>query len=199
MLLRFFAASFLAVLGLFPLSANRAAAADIHVDPVQGNDAGDGRSQPVKTIKRAVSLAQPGDTIHLTTALYHESADLHGKKGEPDKPITLDGHGAVLDRSEPVRAADWEALGNGLFRKLHLMPHMENASTQGAVIMRWFFLWDGKMNHMGRTSKGPSALLKKPTDLQPGEWTYVKEEDAFYLKLPPGQDLDAAKIRAPIR
>ena len=175
------------------------ATSDLHVDPTKGDDANDGRTQAVKTIKRAVSLAQPGDTIHLATALYHESANLHGMKGEPNKPITLDGHGAVLDGSEPVHAADWEALGHGLFRKAHLMPHMENPSTQGAVIMRWFFLWDGKMNHMGRTSKGPSAPLKKPADLQPGEWTYVKEEDAFYLRIPPGQELDAAKIRAPIR
>lgn len=196
---RCFAAAFLVFLIVFRFSAGLAIAADIHVDPAQGDDANDGVSKPVKTIKRGIGLAKPGDTVHLAAALYHESADLHGKKGEPGKPITLDGHGAVLDGSEPVRAADWEALGNGLFRKVKLMPHMENAGTQGAVIMRWFFLWDGRMNHMGRTSKGPSAPLKKPAELLPGEWTYVKEEDAFYLRLPPGQDLDAAKIRAPIR
>jgi hypothetical protein len=199
MRLRIFSAFFLVLSLLIKVSEIHAGAADIHVNPTRGDDASDGSSKPVKTIKRAISLAKPGDTVHLTTALYHESADLHGKKGEPGKPITLDGHGAVLDGSEPVRAANWEALGNGLFRKVHLMPHMENASAQGAVMMRWFFLWNGKMNHMGRTSKGPSAPLKKPADLQPGEWTYAKEEDAFYLRLPPGQDLDAANIRAPIR
>lgn len=68
-----------------------------------------------------------------------------------------------------------------------------------AVVGRWFFLWNGRMNHMGRTSKGPSAALKKPGDLMNDEWTYVAEEDAFYLKLPEGQDLDTANIRYPAR
>jgi hypothetical protein len=172
---------------------------DIRVDPVSGDDANDGRTKAVKTIKRAIRLALPGDTVHLATALYHESADLSGKKGEAGRPITLDGHGSVLDGSEPVRAADWEALGNGLYRRVKLMPRMDNAANQSAVIMRWFFLWDGTMNHMGRTSKGPSAPLKKPADLQPGEWTYAKVEDAFYVRIPPNQNLDAAHLRYPAR
>ena len=48
-------------------------------------------------------------------------------------------------------------------------------------------------------SKGPSAPLKKPVELQPNEWTYVKEEDAFYLRLATNQSLDKANIRYPAR
>jgi hypothetical protein len=98
----------------------------------------------------------------------------------------------VLDGSELVR--DWETLGSGLFRKVKLMPRMDDA-----MLGRWFFLWDGKMNHMGRTSKGRSAPLKKPAELQPDEWTYVKDEDAFYIRLAPGRSLDVANIRYPAR
>jgi hypothetical protein len=47
------------------------------------------------------------------------------------------------------------------------------------------------MNHMGRTSKGPSEKLKKPAELQAGEWTFAAEEDAFYLRLAEGEDLAA--------
>jgi len=182
-----------------PLPAQQPAPSEIHVDPVHGDDTSDGRAKPVKTLKRAVRLSQPGDTVHLAPALYLESLDLSTKKGLADKPITFDGHGSVLDGSEPVRAADWEALGNGLYRKGKLIPGMDNASTQSAVIGRWFFLWNGKMNHMGRTSKGPSAALKKSADLQPGEWTYIKEEDAFYVRIPADQNLDAANLRYPAR
>jgi hypothetical protein len=177
-----------------PAAEPAPAGRDLRVDPKAGDDAADGVAAPVKTIKRAIRLAQPGDTVHLATARYFESADLSGKHGEPGKPITLDGHGSVLDGSEPVRAADWEALGGGLFRKVKLLPR-----TDDAIVGRWFFLWDGKMNHMGRTSKGKSAPLKKPADLQPGEWTYVKDEDAFYLRLAEGQGLDGAAIRYPAR
>jgi len=182
---------------LLPLlftAARLAAAAELHVDPETGSDSADGQKAPLKTIARAIRLAQPGDTVHLAPRRFYESADLSGKMGTVEKPITLEGHGAVLDGSEPVLAADWEALGDGLFRKIKLLPH-----NDAAIVGRWFFLWDGKMNHMGRTSKGPSAPLKRPADLQPVEWTYAKEEDAFYLRLPAGQSLDAANIRYPKR
>ncbi len=167
---------------------------DLHVDPVRGDDARDAVEAPVKTIARAIRLAQPGDTVHLAPGRHFESADLSGKHGEPEHPIVLDGHGAVLDGSEPVRASEWESLGGDLYRRVKLIPRMDPA-----ILGRWFFLWDGKMNHMGRTSKGRSAPLKKSAELQAGEWTYVQEEDAFYLRLAPGQNLDAANIRYPLR
>ena len=49
------------------------------------------------------------------------------------------------------------------------------------------------MNHMGRTSKGPSQPLKKPDDLQAGEWTIVQNEHAFYLRIDPAKSLDDYK------
>ena len=166
----------------------------LQVDPTTGNDANDGVTAPVKTIARAVKLAQPGDTIYLTPHTYYESVVLSGKQGLPGKPITLDGQGAIIEGSEPVIAANWEALGGDLYRKTQLVPNMNSA-----ILGRWFFLWNGQMNHMGRSSKGLHAPLKKVEELQPKEWTYVESEDAFYLKLPEGQNLDAARIRYPLR
>ena len=148
----------------------------------------------VKTIREAMKLAQPGDTIHLQPITYYESADFSGKHGQPGKPITLDGHGAVLDGSDPVKSADWESLGHDLYRKVKLMPKMDDA-----IKCRWFFLWNGKINRMGLCSKGPSQPLKKSAELLPDEWTYVQDEDAFYIRLPAGQNLDAANIRYPAR
>jgi HEAT repeat protein len=177
-----------------PETAGQTSRADLHVDPAKGNDANDGRTAPVKTIARAIKLAQSGDTVHLTPGTYFESADLSNKHGEDGRPITLDGHGSVLDGSEPVRAADWESLGHDLYRKVKLLPRMDEA-----IRVRWFFVWDCKMNRMGLCSKGPSLPLKKPDELKAGEWTYVQSEDAFYLKLPKGQSLDAANIRYPAR
>jgi len=167
----------------------RRPSAGLRVDPATGDDANDGRIKPVKTIARAVRLAQPGDTVHLTPGTYYESADLTNKHH-----ITLDGHGAVLDGSEPVTSKEWELVEPGLYRRTKLYK-----VTDEAIVGRWFLLWDGKMNRMNRCSKGPSAPLKEVSALQPGEWTYVKAEDAFYLRLAPGQDLDAANIRYPAR
>ncbi len=170
-------------------------AIDLHVDPKSGDDANDGKTAPVKSIARAIKLAQPGDTVHLTPGTYYESADLSNKHGQAGKPITLDGHGAVLDGSEPVTSEEWTQVLPDLYRRQKIYK-----TTDDAIVSRWFLLWDGKMQRMGRCSKGPSEPLKKPEDLQPGEWTFVREEDdAFYLKLKPGQKLDEANIRYPKR
>jgi len=199
---------------LFPLLAaltTLAHGADLRVDPANGDDAADGLAKPVRTIARAIKLAQPGDTIHLAPARYRESADLSTKRGEPGRPIILDGHGAVLDGADPLRTADWRMVAPGLYRCDHL------TTVNAAILGRWFFIFDGKMSHMGRTSKGPSAALKTPEELAPGEWTYVPEAPitretkdgkpwdavtragAFHVKIDPAKSLAEARIEAPIR
>lgn len=186
-------------------------ARDLYVDPQTGLDNASGlaaqpgeKDGPVKTIARGLKLALAGDTVHLAKTVYHESAVFNNRAGEAEKPITLDGHGAVLEGSEPLDPAVWTETSPGLFQCDHLLPHDD------AVIQRWFFLWDGKMNHMGRTSKGHRPDFKKPEDLKPGEWSYVKDTQnppadhrfirgTFYVKLPPGQKLADARIAAPMR
>ncbi len=169
-------------------------ARDIHVDPLKGNESHDGTAAPVRTIHRAVKMAQPGDTIHLAPTRFYESLDLGWRSGEPDKRIVVEGHGAVLDGSDPIIASEWETLGKGLYRKSKLIPKMDPA-----IIGRWFFLWDGKMNRMGRASKGATIPLEPVVDLGADEWTYVQEEDAFYIKLPEARSLADANIRYPKR
>jgi hypothetical protein len=159
----------------------------------------------VKTIREAIKLAQPGDTIHLEPITYHDYAGFYGKKGAEGKPITLDGHGATLEGSDPLDPEKWKEVSPGLFANDSLLPHLDDA-----VMVRWFFLWNGKMNLMGRTSKGKKAPFKKPDELQPGEWTFEMDKDrspqptkqlfgTFFLKLPPGQKLADARIAAPMR
>lgn len=168
-------------------------ARDIHV----GRD--------TRTIHEAVKLAQPGDTIHLEPKVYRDYAGFYGKKGEPGKPITLDGHGATLEGSDPIDPATWREVSPGLFANDNFLPRLDDA-----MIGRWFFLFDGRMQLMGRTSKGASAPLKKPEELQPGEWTFIKDPSrarppsqqifgTFYIKLAARQTLAAANIFAPVR
>jgi hypothetical protein len=161
--------------------------------------------QDVKTIAAAIKLAQPGDTIHLQPIVYRDYAGFYGKKGEPGKPITLDGHGATLEGSDPLDPKKWNEVSPGLFEAKDLLPRLDEA-----IIMRWFFLWDGKMNHMGRTSKGKKAAFKKVEALQPGEWTFVQDHardkavanqifGSFFIRIPAGQKLNQARIFAPMR
>lgn len=184
----------------------------LRVDPAQGNDANDGESAPVKSIARALALAGPGDTVHLTPGRYREPIVFSNMRGEPDRPIILDGHGAVLDGAEPLDPPAWTQVEPGLYRHERLLP------MNAGILSRWFFVWEGRMNRMGRVSKGPKAELKAPAALQPGEWTYVPDAPpearespsgkpwdavalpgAFYLRIDPARTLADHRIEAPLR
>lgn len=188
------------VLG-FSLSV--ASARDITVDPDLGNDSADGVTAPVRTIHKGLRLAGPGDTVHLQPKVYREYAGFYDRRGEPGRPITLDGHGATLEGSDPLDPQGWVEVEPGLFRHDELIPRFN-----AAMLGRWFFLFDGKMQLMGRTSKGASEPLKTPESLAPGEWTFVAKlaEDpnrlllgAFFIKLAAGQSLARANIAVPVR
>jgi hypothetical protein len=158
-----------------------------------------------KSINEAIKIALPGDTIHLEPKVYREYAGFYDKKGEPGFPITLDGHGATLEGSDPLDPEQWKEVGPGLFAAENLLPRLDDA-----IIARWFFLFHGRMNLMGRTSKGKSAPLKPPADLLPGEWTFVKDPErekppskqiygTFFIKLAPGHRLVEEEIFVPVR
>ena len=138
--------------------------------PLSARDLFVGKDKDVPTIAHAIKLAQPGDTIHLEPKVYHDYAGFYAKKGEPGKPITLDGHGATLDGSDAIDPGKWREVSPGLFAHDDLI-----ARNDPAIVGRWFFLFDGRMQLMGRTSKGRSAPLKKPEELLPNEWTFVKD------------------------
>lgn len=178
---------------------------NLHVDPVKGDDQADGIKAPVATIARAIRLAQPGDTIHLRPQTYRDWAAFFDKSGTAEKPITLDGHGATLDGCDPLDPQDWIEVEPGLFRHDDLLPLTD------AMVDRWFFVMDGTLNRMRRCSKGPSEPLKAPNELQPGEWTFVKDGErtrtaragyihgSFWLRLTAGSSLSNAGIMVPMR
>ncbi len=197
---------FLSLLLLFSAGSPDGSAADIHVDPNLGDDSADGSVSPVKTIAAAIRQSKPGDTIHLKPdTVYRDWAAFFDKSGEPGKPITLDGHGATLDGCDLLDPRGWVEIEPGLFRHDDLMPLTD------AIIDRWFFVMDGQLNRMQRCSKGPSQPLKMPQELQPGEWTFIKDPDrtraaragyifgSFWIRLPPNISLPEAKIEVPVR
>jgi hypothetical protein len=198
--------TFLSLLLMFAGGSSAGFATDLHVDPNNGDDAADGSVSPVKTIAAAIRQSKPGDTIHLKPDMvYRDWAAFFDKSGEPEHPITLDGHGATLDGCDPLDPQGWVEVEPGLFRNDNLMPLTD------AIIDRWFFVMDGQLNRMQRCSKGPSQPLKMPQELLSGEWTFVKDPDrtkaartgyifgSFWIRLPAKVSLLEAKIEVPVR
>ena len=155
---------------------------------------------PVRTLSKAVSMLKPGDTLHLavTNQPYRESLRLGDDfGGVADRPIVIEGHFATLTGSDPLRLDGWVEAGEpGLYKSAKFLTELEEF-TDESKLMRVFFIFDGVMQHMGRSSKGNHSRLKAPAVLQPGEWTYVEAEKTFYLKV--SGKLADAKIEAPYR
>jgi hypothetical protein len=85
----------------------------VHVAP-GGDDAAPGSEQaPLRTIRRALALAGPGDTVQLRAGVYQEAIETV-RAGTPDRSITItsepgaraiiDGRGATLDAPRLVHS-----------------------------------------------------------------------------------------------
>lgn len=193
-----------ALIGAFAFG-QAASGRNLYVNSFSGSDSADGLAQelsggsgPVASIRKAITLARPGDTIFLDPqgSPYSEQILFADKRGDASAPIILDGQGSVVNGSVPIRAEEWEEVAAGLFKST-IIPQVYCHKANPAYVGRFFFVWEGKIQRMGRSLKGSNTPYKAPKDLVPGEWTYVAEEVAFYIKLPEGVALETAPIRVP--
>ncbi len=96
--------------------------AEYHVNVELGDDKNPGDPhKPLKSITKASTLAQPGDTVIIHPGVYHEQVD-GGRSGESGRPITYKGVSAdsVILRGA-VRVTDWLP-GGRLWHKMGLHP-----------------------------------------------------------------------------
>lgn len=113
----------LALSALLALVGSVAPARDIFVNNRSGDDRFSGHQRqtspdgtgPVRTIEKALRLAQQGDRIQVenTGEPYRESLSLVGRRhsGYSQQPFILIGNGAVLDGTAPVPPNAWEHCG----------------------------------------------------------------------------------------
>lgn len=182
---------------LWLLSRGSAPARDIHVHNLAGDDrfiglqarnAANGTG-PVRTITRALNLAQPGDRIVLakTGRPYRESLSLVGRRhsGLPRRPFVIEGGGAILEGAAPVEPGFWKPGRGAVFR--FLPPHGGHQQL---------FIDDLPAV---RVPVGPSAA--GPPKLQPREWCAYQGHLLFRVepeKLPEDYNLSYAHLQTGI-
>ncbi len=109
------------------LAGGAALGATVYVDNIAGDDLLDGAaavsdagSGPVRTLRKALRVAQPGDRIVLanTGEPYRETISLSDRRhsGTADSPFLIDGQGAVLEGADPVPPEAWENDRGAVFR-----------------------------------------------------------------------------------
>ena len=178
-------------------------AATYVVDLVKGSDSNPGTTEaPFKTIAKGIKKVQPGDTVKILKVDYliREMITIKDKSGENGKPIILDGCDNLFSGSDLIRPEDWTLVRPGVYRNGHITPLLSTNSNNNAFIyQRYFMLWDGVQNRMGRSSKGSLPPFVKVEALKPGEWTCVPSENAFYIAIDPQKRLADYQIEAPVR
>lgn len=117
-----------AVVGVLLGLTGVAAARDVYVDNVVGNDQFQGirreslddSSGPLRTITRALEIAIPSDRIVLvnTGQPYRESFTLFGSRhgGTLDRPFTIVGNGAILEGADEIHIDRWQHVQGDVFR-----------------------------------------------------------------------------------
>ncbi len=176
------------------LLVGKAAARDIFVDNVGGDDKNNGRhaqnqgdtASPVRTIAKALRLARAGDRIVLANS-HRPCRECVSQVGTRHSgaarlvPFILDGNGATLDGSAPIPADGWTHFRDDIFR---FRPK--------ALIQPVLFL-------NGR-SISPLPLPQAtacPPKLKPRQWCAI--EGAIYFaveatRLPPDYKLSYAEL-----
>ena len=131
-----------------PRLVTDASGRQLFVSAQSGNDSGTGsQSRPLQTLRRALKLARPGDTVILQNGVYHEGDLGEGVAGAPGHPIVVRSakdQRAVLDSSTviPKRAA-WRNEGNGVFsRAVNFSGNYIYAAQDGRRMYRYFRLAD---------------------------------------------------------
>ena len=143
-------------------------AKDIYVSQKFGDDRNSGGTAkstdlltgPVRTIKRALDLAENGDRVILDPSggPYRESITLFGRQhsGFPNYPFIIEGQGAILDGTEPLPKGIWQHYRGDMYR---FQPTMQ------PINFTFFHLLDnGK----------PLPKAASPSELQAGEWCFFQ-------------------------
>jgi hypothetical protein len=136
----------LALIGALFIAAN-VRAADLFVDNVVGDDLRDGGqaestggSGPVRTLKRALELAQAGDHLRLANRgfPYREPISLSTARhcGNDVSPFVIDGQGATLDGLTPVGPHAWEPYRGAVFRFLPTKKSFQQLFLDGKPAAR---------------------------------------------------------------
>ena len=128
------------------LAIPAASAATWHVNNVTGKATHDGSApdRAFARIARAIAKVQAGDTVVLanTGRPYHEGLRLGGKRGEPGRPIVIEGNGSVISGYRAIPPTAWKAQADGLYvftdigdgirrqlgnrRRYHLLPWLRD-------------------------------------------------------------------------
>lgn len=149
-------------------------------------------------LEEVLSQLEPGDTLRFEPAgaVVRDEIQLKDVRGTAEAPIVIDGSGCTFIGTESVKATEWEAAGGGLYKSAAVAARLRLSPN---LLQRMFLVFDGRVERMGRVSKGPQPPLPPPENLKPGQWTHDPAQKLLYVRIAPEQELEKAGIAIPER
>ena len=178
-------------------------AATYYVDNVKGDDKNDGsKDRPVASIEKGLSLLKKSDRLEVAAnngkpyrrpypGTYGNSYSVyHG--GTADKPMVINGNGAVISGLSVIPLKVWKKTDDGLY-KMYFWP-MSNLYRTYTKQDYWLpeakiFFVDGK-----RTT---NCLSKDELKKTPNAFWWSRKEKSLYYNPPAGKTLADVKIELP--
>ena len=121
-----------------------------------------------KDFQSALAAAKSGDTIKILKVSF-PIPDSIIIKNRSD--ITVDGMFNTFVGTEKLSAKNWQKISPGLWKR-------EIRVNQG-LSMRYFMVFNGKLNRMGRFFKAKCMTpYKKAEELKENEWTVIEKPDS---------------------
>jgi hypothetical protein len=165
------------------------------VDALKGDDQNPGSEKsPFKTLKKSLSVLQPGGTLYLRAGVYYEPLYV-ALRGTADKPITIRGYRgerAVIDASlpefsqDPANAWDPVAGSDGEYRSRRTYPNLRDIiGSFGDSMIGLQTYWH--LQDLCATNENYSTAGK----LDPNKDTKVGDTDIDPIYVGPGIFYDA--------
>lgn len=168
----------LLLLILSGLAASALSASDYYVDFTATEPGTGTKEKPFARFSRAAAKAGPGDTIYLvpknSPVFQNGNLLIFNMAGTEEKPITVDGQMITITGTRRALEPEWTGEGGGIWSK-----------SMKTDDLRFFMIFDGKLERMGRLSKWNRTPFKNKKELTPFEWTLSNGVVSF--RLPDGK------------
>lgn len=175
----------------------------IHVDNVKGNDKNDGSAErPVASIERGIALlktsgrlevAPNGGKPYMRPYPGANGAPLDVKVGgSPEKPLVLNGNGAVLSGLAAVPADRWKKVSD----RIYTLPFWPMSNLYKNDMKQDYWLPALKIWFINGKS-APNMLSRNEMEKHPGSFWWSRKERVVYFHLPDKRKLEELKIELP--
>lgn len=176
--------------------------ATVYVDNVKGSDRNDGsREKPVASIEKGLSLLKKSDSMEVVNTGKPYQRPYPGERGRGlnipqggtfEKPMVINGNGAVLTGLAVIPADKWKEEAPGIYS----LPFWPMSNMYKGYKQQNYWLPGTQIWWVGGQA-APNCKTREELESTPGGFWWNKSARKVLFKLPEGKTLADLKIELP--